>query len=88
MLPENVGKWSEHPEIVRHATSGWKTTQQEICIKEKSFEEEECTVTKKTSQKAWACLPAKIYEIDPFLCPECGSEMRMIAVIQDVSETF
>jgi hypothetical protein len=29
---------------------------------------------------------AKIYEIDPFLCPKCGSEMRVIAVIQDVTE--
>jgi len=29
---------------------------------------------------------ARVYEIDPFVCPECGSEMRIIAIIQDVSE--
>jgi len=33
-----------------------------------------------------ARLLAKIYEIDPFVCPRCGSEMRVIAIIQDVAE--
>ena len=28
----------------------------------------------------------KIYEINPFTCPRCGSEMKVIAVIQDTSE--
>jgi len=31
-------------------------------------------------------LKAKIYEINPYLCPKCGSEMRVIAVIQDTAE--
>jgi hypothetical protein len=25
---------------------------------------------------------AKIYEINPYICPKCGSEMKVIAVIQ------
>ena len=29
---------------------------------------------------------AKIYEIDPYTCPKCGSEMKVIAVIQDSFE--
>jgi hypothetical protein len=36
-------------------------------------------------KKAWARLLAKIYEVDPFLCPNCGGRMAVIAVIQDVA---
>jgi hypothetical protein len=28
-------------------------------------------------------LLAKVYEIDPLVCPRCGWEMKIIAVIQD-----
>ncbi|MEI6388971.1 MAG: hypothetical protein WCQ50_20355, partial [Spirochaetota bacterium] len=31
-------------------------------------------------------LLAKVYEADPFLCPECGGKMAVIAVIQDPAE--
>ena len=27
-------------------------------------------------------LSLKVYEVDPFLCLECGGEMRVVAVIQ------
>ena len=37
-------------------------------------------------QRAWARLIARVYEIDPLVCPECGSEMKVIAVIQDPVE--
>lgn len=37
-------------------------------------------------KKAWARLLAKVYEVDPFLCPECGGKMAVIAVIQDPVE--
>jgi hypothetical protein len=37
-------------------------------------------------KKAWARLLAKVYEVDPFLCPECGGKMAVIAVIQDPAE--
>ena len=30
-----------------------------------------------------AMLLARIYNLLPLLCPECGAEMRVIAVIQD-----
>jgi hypothetical protein len=29
---------------------------------------------------------AKIYDINPYTCPKCGSEMKVIAVIQDTFE--
>jgi hypothetical protein len=39
----------------------------------------------KGSKRAWTRLIQKIYEIDPFICPLCESEMKIIAVIQDKS---
>ncbi|MEI6875409.1 MAG: hypothetical protein WCL50_09815 [Spirochaetota bacterium] len=37
-------------------------------------------------KKAWAQRLAKVYDVDPFLCPECGGKMAVIAVIQDPAE--
>ena len=37
-------------------------------------------------KSAWARLLARVYEVDPFVCPECGSPMKAIAVIQDPNE--
>jgi hypothetical protein len=33
--------------------------------------------------KKWRELIKKVWEVDPFDCPRCGSEMRMIALIDD-----
>lgn len=40
----------------------------------------------KASRRAWARLINKIYEVDPLVCPYCGSEMKVIAIIQDRDE--
>jgi hypothetical protein len=80
------GKWSEHPEIIRHAPKGWKGAYQDLVVDEEMPEGTECEISNKACRKAWARMLVKIYEIDPFLCPKCGSEMKMIAVIQDVTE--
>ena len=37
-------------------------------------------------KRAWARRLAKLYEVDPFVCPRCGAEMRVIAVIEDPDE--
>jgi hypothetical protein len=29
---------------------------------------------------------AKVYEVDPMVCPKCGAEMKVIAVIEDPDE--
>ena len=65
---------------------GWKAAQQELSPDEEMPEEYECDISNKVCRKAWARLLAKIYEVDPFLCPKCGSEMKVIAVIQDIAE--
>ena len=80
------GKWTEHPEIIKHAPSGWKAAQQESSGNEKTIDEEESEVSDRTSRKAWARLLTKVYETDPMVCPKCGSEMRVIAVIRNPPE--
>jgi len=38
---------------------------------------------KKKCNKTWARLIQKVYEVDPMVCPKCGSEMKIIAVITE-----
>lgn len=40
----------------------------------------------KTCVKSWRQLIYKIYEVDPLKCPKCGSNMKIIAFIQDREE--
>lgn len=39
-----------------------------------------------TALLTWARLIAKVYEVDPLICPRCGSEMKLIAVITNPPE--
>jgi tRNA(Ile2) C34 agmatinyltransferase TiaS len=43
-------------------------------------------VTVDTRKRAWARLLAKVYEVDSMVCPKCGAEMKVIAVIEDPDE--
>jgi hypothetical protein len=43
-------------------------------------------VTVDAHKRAWARLLAKVYEVDPFVCPYCGAEMKVIAIIEDPDE--
>jgi hypothetical protein len=33
--------------------------------------------------KGWAEMIRKVYEVDPLLCPQCGTEMKVISFIED-----
>jgi hypothetical protein len=33
--------------------------------------------------KKWRELIKKVWEVDPYACPRCGSEMRLVALIDD-----
>ncbi len=35
--------------------------------------------------KGWAAMIRKVYEVDPMLCPKCGSQMKVIAFLTDFS---
>jgi len=34
-------------------------------------------------RRSWARLIKRIYEVDPLVCPSCGSEMKVIAFITE-----
>jgi len=34
-------------------------------------------------RRSWAQLIKRIYEVDPLVCPSCGSEMKVIAFITE-----
>ena len=36
-------------------------------------------------RRSWARLMRRIFEVDPLLCPQCGVEMRFVAVIQEAT---
>ena len=38
------------------------------------------------ASSTWARLIKQVYEVDPLICPCCGSEMRVIALIHDPVE--
>lgn len=38
------------------------------------------------SVSAWARMLARVYEVDAFVCPECGFQMKVIAVIHAPDE--
>lgn len=42
--------------------------------------------SKRACRKSWAQLIYKIYEVDPLICPKCGSRMKFIAFVQDYVE--
>jgi len=43
----------------------------------------ESDISRKKFRKNWARLIQKIYNVDPLLCPKCGSKMRIISFIED-----
>ena len=67
------------PYVAGRAPAGWRKTHQESEQKTSSdtFEEVELTQRK----QAWAQLIAKIYEVDPLVCPKCGYDMKVVAVL-------
>ena len=44
------------------------------------------TVYEKQSKRTWAKLIQKVYEVDPLVCENCGSEMRIVSVITTSAE--
>jgi hypothetical protein len=85
------GRWEEMDYIAERAPEGWRGEhERSVDPDEEPLEfsplpdsEEVDSLARKS---AWARLLARVYEIDPLVCPECGSQMKMIAVIQDPDE--
>ncbi len=50
---------------------------------EEGIEEQVDPELSKNAKSAWARLIKKVYEVDPMLCPKCGAEMRLMAIIEE-----
>jgi hypothetical protein len=60
----------------------WNFNWRNINFFDKSIE----SVSSKKSKQTWKKLIQKIFDVDPFICPKCQSEMKVIAVITDYDE--
>jgi len=78
------------PWVAERAPEGWKAAHQRDGVADDlgyaplSDGDEEVTVDPR--KRAWARLLAKVYEVDPMVCPKCGRDMKVIAVIEDPDE--
>jgi len=78
------------PWVAERAPEGWKAAHQrdgvadDLGYEPLSDGDEEVTVDAR--KRAWARLLAKVYEVDPMVCPKCGRDMKVIAVIEDPDE--
>jgi hypothetical protein len=85
-----MSAWKDWEHISKLAPLGWKEQNgidvqdegKEIADPSSSGED----LSVKKSKATWARLIAKIYEIDPLVCPKCGSEMKVLSVITDPYE--
>jgi hypothetical protein len=82
------GIWKELPGVIEHAPEKWKQRETETNneAEDSTADLQENEIDHPTQKQAWARLLAKVYEIDPMICPHCGGEMKIIAVIQDTKE--
>jgi hypothetical protein len=85
------GCWNRMPHVAARAPEGWRASHPSPAAEtggpgfEPLDDGEEVgeEVTVDARKRAWARLLAKVYEIDPLVCPKCGHEMNVVAIIQD-----
>ena len=72
------GRWAKMPWIAERAPDGCKATHRSsagddhLGLEPLSDGDEE--VGANPRNRAWARLLAKVYEVDPFVCPKCGAD--------------
>jgi len=76
------GTWKDRPALCTRAPLHWYG-RQAVEPPTPSDASKDQQVSTPSSRKAWARLPAKVYELDVMVCPQCGSRMAVIAVILD-----
>lgn len=76
------GKWEDQEHIVKLAPEGWKEKKESETIYEEVNEENtKSPVGTKKQRSTWARLIKKVFGTDPLICPQCGSEMVIKAII-------
>jgi hypothetical protein len=84
------GRWNEMPWVTERAPEGWRATHQRgVAAEDLGYEplsdgDEEVAVDAR--KRAWARLLSTVYEVDPMVCPKCGADMKVIAIIEDPDE--
>jgi hypothetical protein len=76
------GRWGTMPFVAERAPAGWQKNHPDpgrTATSEDTYEEIELSERKQT----WAKLIAKVYEVDLLVCPKCGWDMKVVAVIED-----
>ena len=82
------------PHVVERASAGWKRLHEQQAdnpidgdfLTSGDADASEDSPDVRTYKQAWVRLLSKVYEIEPMVCPECGSQMKVIAVIQEPEE--
>ena len=55
----------------------------EVEASAESLAEDAASVTAATRcSQTWAMLIKRVYEVDPFCCPECGGDMKVVSFIE------
>ena len=94
VLRPSAGAWQSIPYVAERAPAGWKIRHKiqtgdpepsDFGLEEDADFSDDSPDTR-VYKKAWARLLSKVYEIDPGICPRCGSEMKVIAIIQETAE--
>ena len=85
------GNWENIPEVAERAPPGWKKQHGmtvQVCDADNPelFPSDTDSIEVSAYKKAWARLLSKVYEFDPFVCPRCGSEMKVLAIIMKPQE--
>jgi len=99
------GRWDEMSWVVQRSPYGWKTSHSTVSGADDTgyepLSESEEEVDIDARKRTWVRLLAKVYEVDPIVCPKCGAEMKcrdrssdfvlrydpdVIAIIEDADE--
>ncbi len=83
------GLWQHMEFCVRSAPQGWRDKHPDdpANAQQRAALMPECGVEKKKERSTWARLIKRVYGVDPLVCPRCGSEMKILAIIVDPAET-
>ena len=84
------GHWTRMPYVLQRAPPGWTSqNDQNAATASNRAESPKVPATEtdapdaRERRHAWARLLARVYEVDPLVCPRCGARLRVIAVIQN-----
>ena len=80
------GKWQHWDHVTAHAPQGWQQPIGSSPAAGPHPTELHQRISARQASSTWARLIKQVYEVDPLLCPRCGSEMKVIALILDPGE--